>query len=124
MKLSRIEQGIRSVLAYYEAFNQQDVPSMLARFSEACLLEAAGPRPDGDVFIGKTAVAAYWQEFFETHDDAHIDVEDIFGLGNRCVARWQLTWLDNNRRRRTLRGADIFLIQGALLSEQRSYTKA
>ena len=55
---------------------------------------------------------------------ALIDVEDIFGLGNRCVARWQLTWLDNNRRRRTLRGADIFLIQGALLSEQRSYTKA
>jgi ketosteroid isomerase-like protein len=123
MKMSRIEQGLRATLAFYEAFNQHDVAAMMKQFGDDCLLEAADPPPDGDLMVGKTAVAVFWHDFLESHLDVRVDIEHIVGLGNHCVARWQLSFLDENGRARHMRGADSFFIQGNLISEQRTYIK-
>jgi nuclear transport factor 2 (NTF2) superfamily protein len=93
--MSKIEGAIRVVLAFNEAFNQHDVTSMMQLMSEDCVFENTEPAPDGTVYTGKAAVTQFWQDFFRESPQAHIDVEEAFGLGNnRCVMRWKYHWVD------------------------------
>lgn len=123
IKMARLELGVRLALKFYDAFNRHDAARMMQCMREDCLLESMEPAPDGHVLVGRAVVQQYWQGFFRASPDAHIQVEDVFGMGNRCVARWRYAWLDEDGRKRHLRGVDIFFIQEKLLSEQRSYVK-
>ncbi|MBI5649059.1 MAG: nuclear transport factor 2 family protein [Chloroflexi bacterium] len=79
MKLSRLEAGLRVVIAFNEAFNQSP--------------------------------------------DARREIEQIFGLGIRCVMRWKCEWVDASGKKEHRRGADIFQLRNGLICEQLSYTK-
>lgn len=117
-RLSRFEAGVRVVLEFNEAFNRHDVPGMMKLMTEDCVFENTAPAPDGTVFSGKEAVTQFWQEFFRESPNAHIEIEEIFGLGNHCVMRWKYSWGDGH-----VRGVDIFKIQDKLISEKLSYVK-
>ena len=43
------------------------------------------PPPMARLYSGKEAVTRFWQEFFAESPDAHLTIEDIFGMGFRCV---------------------------------------
>ncbi|MEJ2263977.1 MAG: nuclear transport factor 2 family protein [Anaerolineales bacterium] len=123
IRMSKIESGIRVVLEFNEAFNRHDVAAMMQLMSDDCIFENTGPAPDGAVYSGKEAVTQFWQDFFRQSPQAHIQIEEIFGFGERCVARWKYSWVDSAGEKGHVRGADIFRVRDGSIREKLSYVK-
>lgn len=123
IRLSKLESAMRVVMAFNDAFNQHDVPAMMRLMSDDCRFENTEPPPDGAAFVGRAAVTRYWQEFFHASPQAHIDIEEIFGLGERCIMRWRYTWRDANGATGHVRGVDIFRVRHDVICEKLSYVK-
>ncbi len=121
--MSKIESAIRAVLAFNEAFNRHDVAGMMQLMSDDCIFENTAPAPDGTVYSGKEAVTQFWQDFFRASPHAHIEIEDIFSLGERCVMRWKYTWEDAGGKKGHVRGADLFRVRDGFITEKLSYVK-
>lgn len=122
-RMSKIESATRIVLAFQEAFNRHDVGGMLELMSEDCAFETARPAPDGAVYNGKGAVSQYLQDFFQQAPQAQLEIEEVFGLGLRCVLRWRYDWTDEAGEKKLIRGVDIFQVQDGLIRERCSYVK-
>jgi steroid delta-isomerase-like uncharacterized protein len=122
-RMSKIESAPRIVLAFNEAFNRHDVAEMMALMSEDCLFENTAPAPDGRVYKGKKSVTQFWQEFFRESPQAYIEIEEVFGMGYRCVMRWRYDWEDEAGEKGHVRGVDIFQVKDGLISEKLSYVK-
>jgi ketosteroid isomerase-like protein len=121
--MSKIESATRIVLAFQEAFNRHDMEGIMGLMSEDCTFETAGPAPDGAVYSGKKAIHQYVQDFFDTSPQAHLEIEEVFGLGWRCVLRWRCEWVDAVGEKKHIRGVDIFQVQDGLIREGFSYVK-
>jgi predicted SnoaL-like aldol condensation-catalyzing enzyme len=121
--MSKIEEATRVVLVFNEAFNRHDIPGMMELMSEDCLFENTAPAPDGTVYRGKEAVTQFWQDFFRESPQAHIEIEEIFGMGYRCVMRWRYEWEDAAGEKGHVRGVDIFKLKEGHISEKLSYVK-
>jgi limonene-1,2-epoxide hydrolase len=117
-RMSKIEEAMRIVMQFNDAFNQHDVPAMMALMSEDCLFENTSPAPDGTIYKGQADVRQFWESFFQESSQAHIDIEEIFGLGERCVMRWKYSWGSGH-----VRGVDIFKVRDGLITEKLSYVK-
>ena len=122
-RMSKIESATRVVLAFNEAFNRHDVAGMMQFMSDDCVFENTAPAPDGTVYNGKEAVAQFWQGFFRESPRAHIEIEEVFGMGFRCVMRWRDDWVDEAGEKGYVRGVDIFKLKNGLISEKLSYVK-
>ena len=117
-RMSKIEGAIRIVLEFNEAFNRHDVAGMMRLMSEDCLFENTHPAPDGTVYSGREAVTRFWQDFFRDSPHAQIEIEEIFGFGNRCIMRWKYNWGDGY-----VRGVDIFEVKDGYICKKLSYVK-
>lgn len=122
-RLAKLETAMRTVLAFNEAFNRHDVDGMMQLMTDDCVFENTAPAPDGTRVVGKEAVAGFWREFFDASPQAHIDIEEIFGLGERCIMRWKCTWVDETEGSEHVRGVDVFRVRGGLILEKLSYVK-
>jgi predicted SnoaL-like aldol condensation-catalyzing enzyme len=122
-RMAKLEVAMRIVLEFNEAFNRHDVPGMMRLMSDDCVFENTDPAPDGTVYSGKEAVTQFWQEFFRESPRARIEIEEIFGLGNRCIMRWKYHWLDPAGQEGHVRGVDIFQVKEGFISEKFSYVK-
>ncbi len=122
-RMSKLEAAMRIVLAFNEAFNRHDVTGMMKLMSEDCVFENTDPAPDGTVYSGKEVVTEFWQNFFRESPRAHIDIEEIFGMGNRCIMRWKYSWQDVEGKEGHVRGVDIFRVEDGFISEKFSYVK-
>ena len=122
-RLSQLEATIRIVLKFNDAFNRHNVDEMMQLMSDDCVFENTTPAPDGTLYSGKAAITKFWQDFFRNSPQAHIDIEEIFGLGYRCVMRWKYSWLDIDGKEGHVRGVDIFKLSNGLISEKLSYVK-
>jgi len=123
MKMSKIETAMRAALDYYQAFNQHDVGAMTQVMTDDCVFESSGPAPDGVVCSGKEEIARFWQNFFRESPQAQIELEEVFGFGRRCVARWRYGWLDAAGETGNIRGVDIFRVRDDFICETFSYVK-
>lgn len=123
VRMSKIEAAMRAALAFNEAFNRHDVEGMMQMMSEDCVFENTHPAPDGTVYQGKAAVTQFWQDFFRQSPHAHIKIEEIFGLGERCIMRWKYSWGEVPEEKGHVRGVDIFRVTNGLISEKLSYVK-
>jgi ketosteroid isomerase-like protein len=121
--MEKVEAAVRIVLAFNDAFNRHDVAGMMQWMSEECIFENTNPAPDGTTYTGKAAVAQFWQDFFRQSPSARIEIEEIFGLGIRCVMRWRYTWVDESGQPGHVRGVDIFKLEGGQICEKLSYVK-
>lgn len=121
-RMSRYEASIRVVLAFNETFNRHDVAGMMQLTSEDCVFEDTNPAPDGALYAGKAAVTQYWQDFFRQSPQAHIEIEEIFSAGLRCIMRWKYEW-ETAGEKGHVRGVDIFRVEEGLISEKLSYVK-
>jgi len=119
-KMSKVESAARLVLEFNEAFNRHDVPGMMRLMSEDCIFENTWPAPDGTAYTGKEAVTRFWEDFFRESPQAHIDIEEVFGFGNRCIMRWKYSWGDAAGH---VRGVDIFQVREGRIYEKLSYVK-
>ena len=117
-RMSKVEEAMRVVMQFNDAFNQHDVPAMMALMSEDCLFENTAPAPDGTAYKGQAEVRQFWERFFQESSQAHIDIEEIFGLGEHCVMRWRYSWCSGH-----VRGVDIFKVRESLITEKLSYVK-
>ncbi len=122
-RLSKFESAMRVVLAFNEVFNQHDVDGMMALMSEDVVFENTSPAPDGMVYESKSNVRKFWQDFFQQSLDAHIKIEEIFSMGERCIMLWRYSWVDSDGETGHVRGADIFLVRNELIEEKLSYVK-
>jgi ketosteroid isomerase-like protein len=122
-RLSSLESAVRIILDFNDAFNRHDVSRMMELMSEDCVFENTNPAPDGSRYVGKAAVTQFWQEFFRQSPQAHIQVEEIFGLGMRCIMRWRYEWVDAAGNQGHVRGVDLFQLRNGLISEKLSYVK-
>lgn len=122
-RLAKLETAMRVVLAFNEALNRHDVDGMMQLVTDDSVFENTAPAPDGTRFAGKEAVADFWHGFFEASPQAQIDIEEIFGLGERCVMRWRYTWVDETGSDGHVRGVDVFRVRGGLIIEKLSYVK-
>jgi len=123
IRMSRIESAIRIVLEFYEAFNRHDLSRMMNLLSDNCVIETASPVPDGFMYSGKVAITQYWQDFFRESAHAHIQIEETFGLGLRCIAHWKYEWEDADGEKKHIRGIDIFQVKDDLIWKMSSYVK-
>lgn len=121
--LSRLESAMRIVLEFNEAFNRHDITGMMRLMSDDCVFENTDPAPDGAVYSGKEAVTRFWQDFFRESPQAHVEIEEIFGLGNRCIMRWKYDWVDAAGEKGHVRGVDIFQVKEGFICEKLSYVK-
>jgi len=122
-RLSKLESSMRTVLAFNEAFNRHDITGMMQLMSDDCIFENTAPAPDGTAYKGKEAVTQFWQEFFNESPQAHIEIEEVFGLGLRCIMRWRYEWVDGEGKRGHVRGVDIYRVKDGLIQEKLSYVK-
>jgi predicted SnoaL-like aldol condensation-catalyzing enzyme len=123
IRMSKLESAIRVVLEFNEAFNRHDVADMMQLTSDDCFFENTDPAPDGAVCLGKEAVTRFWQNFFHGSPQAHIQIEEIFGFGERCMMRWKYSWVDKGEKKGHVRGIDIFRLRNGLICEKLSYVK-
>ena len=124
IRMSKIETAMRVVLEFNEAFNRHDVAGMMQLMTDDCVFENTDPAPDGTRYSGKDVVTPFWQDFFRQSPKAHIEIEEIFGMGNnRCVMRWRYEWVDATWKKGHVRGVDIFQVRDGLISEKLSYVK-
>jgi ketosteroid isomerase-like protein len=123
VRMSKIETGVRVVLEFNEAFNRHDVPAMMKLMTDDCIFDNTDPAPDGSLFSGKEVVTRFWQDFFRESPHAHIEVEEIFGMGLHCVMLWKYTWVDAAGHEGHIRGVDVYKMKENLISEKRSYVK-
>lgn len=122
-RMSKVESATRIVLEFNEAFNRHDVPGMIQLMSDDCIFENTYPAPDGTRYSGKEAVTQFWQDFFHESPQAHIEIEEVFGLGERCVMRWRYSWVDVEGKQGHVRGVDIFRVRDNSILEKLSYVK-
>ncbi len=123
IRMARIESAIRIVLEFNEAFNRQDITGMLQLLSEDCVFENTAPAPDGTLYKGKAAIHVYWEDFFRESPKAHLEIEEVFGLGRRCIMRWKYNSVDQAGKQTYVRGVDLFHVKEGLISEKLSYVK-
>lgn len=123
IRMEKIESAIRIVLEFNAAFNRHDVNGMMQLMSDDCIFENTHPAPDGITYAGREAVTQFWQEFFRQSSQAHIEIEDIFGMGHHCVMRWRYEWVDQAGEKGHVRGVDIFQLKDGKISEKLSYVK-
>ena len=122
-RMAKLESAIRLVLEFNQAFNRHDVAGMMQLVSEDCIFENSLPAPDGAAYSGKEAVTQFWQDFFGESPHAHIEIEEVFGLGERCIMRWKYHWVDKGGEKGHVRGVDIFRVRGGSILEKLSYVK-
>jgi limonene-1,2-epoxide hydrolase len=122
-RMSRLETAIRLVLEFNEAFNRHDVAGMMQLMSDDCVFENTDPAPDGAVYSGKEMVTQFWQDFFHESPHAHIQIEEIFSVGFRCIMRWRYEWVDVSGKKGQVRGVDIFKVKDGAICEKLSYVK-
>ena len=123
VRMSKVESAVRLVIDFNDAFNRHDVDGMMKLLSDDCVFENTSPAPDGTVYSGREAVTQFWQDFFRESPHAHIEIEEIFGYGFRCIMRWRYDWVDAAGVKGHVRGVDIFQLKNGLIAEKLSYVK-
>ena len=122
-KMAKLESAMRVALEFNEAFNRHDLAGIINLISDECIIESSSPPPDGEVFKGREEVARYWLELFHHSPDARREIEEIFSTGFRCIMRWKSSHLDGSGIKHTVKGVDIFRVDGGLITEILSYIK-
>lgn len=114
---------MRLVLEFSEAFNRHDIAGMLQLVSNDCVFETTHPAPDGTRCVGKEAIAQHLQDFFRESPHARLEIEEIFGVGTRCVMRYRYNWIDAAGNAGHISSIDVYQVKNHLISEKLSYVK-
>ena len=122
VRMSRIENVVRVVLAFKDEFNSHNVPGIMRLISADCEYENA-EAPNGLIIKGKEEIEQYWRNYFREKTDVQMVGEDVNGLGIRCILRWRLEWKEADNKVRSVRGVDLFEVEKSLINKQYSYAK-
>ena len=114
---------IAAIERFNVAFNNHDVPGVMAAMTDDCVFESTGPQPDGVRFEGQDAVREVWEGFFGSSPNADFEAEDMFAVGDRCTVRWLYRWVDADGKAGHIRGVDVFRVRDGKVAEKLAYVK-
>jgi ketosteroid isomerase-like protein len=117
MNAPSITDALAAVQRFDRAFAAQDVDAVMAAMTPDCVFEDTSP-PDGGRHVGTVAVRAAWEALFRSSPDAVFTTEEVFGAGDRVVARWLYDFGAGH-----VRGVDVFTVRDGLVAEKLSYVK-
>jgi len=113
----------RSVIdRFNEAFNRHDADAVAAMLTDDTVFEDTSPAPDGRRITGKTAVAAFWRDWFGRNGDAVFEAEDVIVTGDRAVVRW-IYRKTRNGEPWHIRGVDVFTVRDGKVAAKLAYVK-
>jgi ketosteroid isomerase-like protein len=116
----KVESASRLALELNKAFNLHDIEGLSMLLNDDCVLEDHFPPPDGSIFRGKNEILDHWTGVFEENHDIKVEIEDLSGLGDRCILCWKKCVNDESH---TLRGVDIVIARNEKVHIIRSYVK-
>ncbi len=119
VRMDRLESAIRLASALYEGLDKRDMKGVAALLGEDCRVETSS----GASVSGIGAGLLHFQNLMADHSEARMGCEELIGFGHRCVARWQLSWVDEDGREASLRGVDIIREKEERIRELLSYVK-
>jgi ketosteroid isomerase-like protein len=122
MTVTLEDEALALIGQFNEAWNAKDLDAVMAFLTADCVFENTSPAPDGERFIGQTAVRAAWEPVFAT-PGMRFETEELFACGDRVTALWRYTWSDGEGSEGHIRGVDVFRIRGGKIAEKLSYVK-
>lgn len=114
---------VEIVQRFNQALNARDLDGLMQWLTEDTVFENTYPPPDGARYTGKPAVRAFWEEFFQGSSQTHIEIEEVFALGERCVMRWTYRWTGRGGQAGHIRGVDVYRLRDGRIAEKFSYVK-
>lgn len=117
MKMARIEAAVRVVLRYAQALERRDEAALSALLDPACRFED----PWGQTHAGREAQLAFWRDLWTRAPHLHLELEQVYNLGLRCVACWALHGLPEASG--PLRGVSVVLVVEEHIREMVSYVQ-
>jgi limonene-1,2-epoxide hydrolase len=123
VRMEKVEKANRLVLGFIEAINGRQIGTMEKLLHSECIWETSAPAPDKDRIIGRNNIIEYWKNEFNNRLTYSIKVEEIMGLGLRCVLLEHIKKEDSEGRCLVGREAEIFEVRGEEIIRIRSYVK-
>jgi len=111
-----------AVERFNEIFNQHDADALANLLTEDTVFEDTSPAPDGRRIEGKTAVVAFWREWFARNSGAKFEAEEMIVSGDRAVVRWVYRKMRNGQPWH-LRGVDVFTVRDGKVAAKLAYVK-
>jgi ketosteroid isomerase-like protein len=109
-----------TVRRFQDAWNRHDIDGVMALMTDDCVFESTQP-PDGERVMGQQAMRAFWTRFFDASPNAIIDIEELYGCGDRATMRWRYRWGDSTDE--YVRGVDVYRVRDGKIAEKLSYVK-
>lgn len=107
---------------FNEAFNRHDADALAPLLTEDTVFEDTSPAPDGRRIEGKTAVVAFWREWFARNPDANFDAEETIVSADRVVVLWVYRKMRNGQPWH-IRGVDVFKVRDGKVAAKLAYVK-
>lgn len=107
---------------FNEAFNRHDANTIASLLTDDTVFEDTSPAPDGQRIEGKTAVVAFWRDWFTRNSEAQFEAEEMIVSGDRAVVRWVYRKMRDGRPWH-LRGVDVFTIRDGKVAAKLAYVK-
>jgi uncharacterized protein len=79
------DEDLQAVLASYEALNRGDIDGTVAALASDAEWHESPALPDAGVFRGRDAVRAFLEQFLESWQDLHQEIEDVVVEGDRAA---------------------------------------
>ena len=111
---------LATIEAFNDAFNRHDVDVVMGMMTDDVVFE----NTSGGRFEGHEAVRAVLTWAFELMKSGWFDTDEAFVGGDRCVVIWTYALSRGEPDRGTVRGVDVFRVEGPKVSEKLSYIKS
>jgi ketosteroid isomerase-like protein len=114
---------LATIKQFNDAFNRQDIETVMAAMTDDCIFENTYPPPDGNRYEGQENVRAAFEAFFQSSPRARFEIEEIFAVRDRCIVRWVYYWQNEAGQLGHIRGVDLFRLRDGKITEKLSYVK-
>ena len=114
------EDTIATIEAFNEAFNRHDIDVVMEMMTDSVVFE----NTSGVRIEGQEAVRAVLTRAFESMGAGWFDTEDVFVAADRCVVLWRYALHRGEPGRGSVRGVDVFRVEGPRVAEKLSYIKS
>ena len=123
IKMEKVEKANRLVLRYIEAINDQQLGTIENLLNSECVWETSIKAPEYNRIIGRKNIMEYWKNKFEDGFKYSIKVEEIMGLGIRCIIFEHIEKENSEGQYIISREVEIFEVKGEEIIKIRSYAK-
>ena len=123
IKMEKVEKANRLVLRYIEAINDQQLGTIENLLNSECVWETSIQAPEYNRIIGRKNIMEYWKNKFEDGLKYSIKVEEIMGLGIRCIIFTHIEKENSEGQYIISREVEIFEVKGEEIIKIRSYAK-